>query len=104
MKKKIIFSLLLISSLMMSAYFIAAQVQAACRNPNSAEGGSFVTPVASSGKIEIKWFGHSFFQITSGDGTRIITDPFGAMGFPMPEVWPHVRSEEHTSELQSLAY
>jgi L-ascorbate metabolism protein UlaG (beta-lactamase superfamily) len=40
--------------------------------------------------IEIKWFGHSFFQITSSQGTRIITDPFGAMGFPMPEVWPHV--------------
>ena len=38
----------------------------------------------------IKSFGHSFFQIISSQGTKIITDPFGAMGFPMPEVWPHV--------------
>ena len=71
-------------------YLFPLDLQAACRNPNIAGSGPFVSPVASSGKIEIKWFGHSFFQITSGDGTRIITDPFGAMGFPMPEVWPHV--------------
>ena len=66
------------------------QVQAACRNPNIAEGDPFVVPAAASGFVEIKWFGHSFFQITSSSGTKIITDPFGAMGFPMPEVWPHV--------------
>jgi hypothetical protein len=66
------------------------QVQAACRNPNIAEDGYAVVPAASTGMVEIKWFGHSFFQITSSKGTRIITDPFGLMGFPMPEVWPHV--------------
>lgn len=63
---------------------------AACRNPNVAGDEPFIRSVAGSGPIEIKWFGHSFFQITSSGGTRIITDPFGAMGFPMPEVWPHV--------------
>jgi len=62
---------------------------AACRNPNIA-GGYILKPAALSNSIEIKWFGHSFFQITSSNGTKIITDPFGAMGFPMPEVWPHV--------------
>lgn len=60
--------------------------QAACRNPNIAGDGPYVQPAAASGRVEIKWFGHSFFQITSGAGTRIITDPFGAMGFPMPDV------------------
>jgi L-ascorbate metabolism protein UlaG (beta-lactamase superfamily) len=40
--------------------------------------------------IQIKWFGHSFFQIMSSGGTKIITDPFGPMGFPVPEVWPDV--------------
>jgi len=34
--------------------------------------------------------GHAFFQLTSSAGTRIITDPFRYMGYPMPEVWPHV--------------
>ena len=66
------------------------QVEAACRNPNIAQGDYVLRPAAASGLIEIKWFGHSFFQITSRGGTKIITDPFGAMGFPMPEVWPHV--------------
>jgi len=66
-------------------------VEAACRNPNVAEDDEpRLVPAAASGFIEVKWFGHSFFQITSSSGTRIITDPFGAMGFPMPEVWPHV--------------
>ena len=69
---------------------VSWQVQAACRNPNIAQGDYVLVPAAASGFIEIKWFGHSFFQITSSGGTKIITDPFGAMGFPMPEVWPHV--------------
>lgn len=64
---------------------------AACRNPNIAEGEiPYLRPASYSGRVEIKWFGHAFFQITSSNGTKIITDPFGAMGFPMPEVWPHV--------------
>jgi hypothetical protein len=66
------------------------EVQAACRNPNIAGDDFSIVPAAASGFVEIKWFGHSFFQITSSRGTKIITDPFGPMGFPMPEVWPHV--------------
>lgn len=69
---------------------VAGHACAACRNPNVAEGAAFARLIAAGGTIEIKWFGHSFFQITSSSGTRIITDPFGPMGFPMPEVWPHV--------------
>src|SRR4030042_1299169 len=69
---------------------LASMSWAACRNPNLVINTPILQPAAAHGRIEIKWFGHSFFQITSSDGTRIITDPFGAMGFPMPEVWPHV--------------
>jgi len=69
---------------------IGQEVQSACRNPNIVDGNPFVVPAAASGFVEIKWFGHSFFQITSSSGTKIITDPFGAMGFPMPEVWPNI--------------
>lgn len=71
-------------------YLFVWEAGAACRNPNIVEDSPLLRPAAASGKIEIKWFGHSFFQITSSGGTRIITDPFGAMGFPMPEVWPNV--------------
>jgi L-ascorbate metabolism protein UlaG (beta-lactamase superfamily) len=84
-------ALLLILSIMIPFLLIGEEVQAACRNPNIVEDDSpFLRPAAASGAIEIKWFGHSFFQITSSSGTKIITDPFGAMGFPMPEVWPNI--------------
>ena len=63
---------------------------AACRNPNLVLNAPFFLKVANSGFVEIQWFGHSFFQITSSAGTKIITDPFGNMGFPMPDVWSHV--------------
>ena len=85
--KKLSFLLLLI---IVTPYLFPWEVQAACRNPNIAGDEYVLQPAALSGSIEIKWFGHSFFQITSSNGTKIITDPFGAMGFPMPEVWPHV--------------
>src|SRR4030067_127931 len=77
-------------AIMVIFYLWGGQVHAACRNPNIASDDYVLTPAAASGFIEIKWFGHSFFQITSSGGTKIITDPFGPMGFPMPEVWPHV--------------
>jgi L-ascorbate metabolism protein UlaG (beta-lactamase superfamily) len=83
MKTKLLFFFLI-------ACLICSQVDAGCRNPNIAEGEPSLVPAAARGMVEIKWFGHSFFQITTSQGTRIITDPFGAMGFPMPEVWPNV--------------
>ena len=93
MKKHSLFWLF-IAFLLAWPFLFGAPAQAACRNPNivedNPEGTPFITYAAASGMIDIKWFGHSFFQITSSQGTRIITDPFGAMGFPMPEVWPHV--------------
>ena len=84
------------------------EIHAACRNPNIAEGDEplfrraaaswsvednapFLVPAAASGFVEITWFGHAFFQITSSAGTRVITDPFSEyIGYPVPEVWPHV--------------
>lgn len=84
-------SWLLVILFLIGAFCFSRQVEAACRNPNLAqEDEPIAVPVAGSGLLEIKWFGHSFFQITSSGGTKIITDPFGAMGFPMPEVWANV--------------
>ena len=60
--------------------------QAGCRNPNLVIGDPSIEFVSVHGPIEIKWFGHAFFQLTTSSGTRIITDPFGPMGFPMPDV------------------
>ena len=85
MKKSLALTLFLILSL------LPIPAHSACRNPYLAEDDDpFIQPAAASGKVELKWFGHSFFQITSSSGTVVITDPFGAMGFPMPDVWAHV--------------
>jgi L-ascorbate metabolism protein UlaG (beta-lactamase superfamily) len=84
------FVILFLQSLFLWPPLICWNAEAACRNPNIAGDGYRLLPAAASGAVEIRWFGHSFFQITSSTGTRIITDPFGAMGYPMPEVWPHI--------------
>lgn len=34
--------------------------------------------------VTIRWYGQSFFLLTSSAGTRIALDPFGNIGFPMP--------------------
>ena len=34
--------------------------------------------------LTIRWYGQSFFLLTTAAGTRIALDPFGSIGFPMP--------------------
>ncbi len=102
-KRSSAFRIIIVFSLFSFFLAVISQAQAACRNPNIAgDDDPFLRWVANSGVIEIKWFGHSFFQITSSEGTKIITDPFGNMGYPMPEVWPNVvtvgkRSGNHSN-------
>ena len=60
-----VLSLLLIS-------FGAARGEAACRDLHVARG---LTPVAYSAEAVIQYFGHNFFQITTRQGTQIVTDP-----------------------------
>ena len=89
-KCKVLFTSLIVLCIG-GAFLLAWDARSACRNPNVVEDeGPLLRPAAAAGMIEIKWFGHAFFQITSGSGTKIVTDPFGAMGYPMPEVWPNV--------------
>ena len=89
--KKLATSRILIVLSLFGLVLMTGRTEAACRNPNLVDNTNpRIVPAAASGFVKITWFGHSFFQITSSAGTRIITDPFGPMGFPMPEVWPHI--------------
>ncbi len=46
--------------------------------------------------MRIKWFGHSFFEITSDSGTRIITDPFDdSLGYDVPNIAGDVVTVSH---------
>jgi L-ascorbate metabolism protein UlaG (beta-lactamase superfamily) len=68
----------------------AGRALPSCRNPNFVRGTSYVIQASATDPVRVRWYGHSFFEITSGGGTVVITDPFGSMGYPIPEVWPHV--------------
>ena len=90
MKKYVFIPSVLLLTAFQIFFFLTAG-HAACRNPNIAGGaGPLIRRVSAARFVEIQWFGHSFFQITSSAGTRIVTDPFRYVGFPIPEVWPHV--------------
>ena len=48
-------------------------------------------------EMKIQWFGQACFLITSGDGKRVLTDPFGAsVGYPVPSVEADVVSVSHS--------
>lgn len=36
--------------------------------------------------MKIRYLGHSCFELTESTGTKIVTDPYGAVGFRMPSV------------------
>jgi L-ascorbate metabolism protein UlaG (beta-lactamase superfamily) len=46
--------------------------------------------------MEIKWYGHSCFEITSEDGRVVVTDPFDAsVGYQVPEIIADVVTVSH---------
>jgi L-ascorbate metabolism protein UlaG (beta-lactamase superfamily) len=67
----------------------AARGEAACRDLHVARG---LTPVAYAAETEavIQYFGHNFFQITTRQGTKIVTDPLAPGRYPTPYLTPHV--------------
>lgn len=40
----------------------------------------------AGGAVTLRYFGHAFFLVTSGEGVRVVLDPFTDIGYPMPEV------------------
>jgi len=49
----------------------------------------------SAGAVQIEWFGHSTFQITSSQGTRILTDPHTRDDLPWPTLPQHIVTTSH---------
>jgi L-ascorbate metabolism protein UlaG (beta-lactamase superfamily) len=50
---------------------------------------------ANDGRVQIKWFGHATFQITSSKGTRILTDPHTRDYLPVPTLPQHIVTTSH---------
>jgi len=46
--------------------------------------------------MKIKWYGHACFEITSKDGTKILTDPFDeTVGYEVPHVEADIVTSSH---------
>ena len=56
--------------------------------------GLVASPTAADA-LTLRWFGHAFFVVTSSDGVRVAMDPYGDIGYPMPEVGADVVTVSH---------
>ena len=58
-------------------------------------GMSLLSSAASAQSTTLRWFGHAFFFLTSSQGIRVALDPFGDIGYAMPEVAADVVTVSH---------
>ena len=58
-------------------------------------GFGLIVSANSADALTLRWFGHAFFLVTSSDGVRVAMDPFGDIGYPMPEVGADVVTVSH---------
>jgi L-ascorbate metabolism protein UlaG (beta-lactamase superfamily) len=57
-------------------------------------------PVAAQEKksVEIRWFGHSFFQLTTTAGTKIVFDPHAIAEYGVPQLSPDIVVMSHNHD------
>jgi L-ascorbate metabolism protein UlaG (beta-lactamase superfamily) len=67
----------------------STRVEAACQDVPVAR---HLLPRAYAADADaiLQYFGHNFFQITTRQGTRIVTDPLAPGWYPTPTLTPHV--------------
>src|SRR5262245_23337123 len=55
-------------------------------------------PVAAQEKksVEIRWFGHSFFQLTTTTGTKVVFDPHAISEYGIPQLSPDIVVMSHS--------
>lgn len=56
----------------------------ATAEPTNAAGDPTATG-AAAGAIELTWWGQAMFVLQSPDGTRVLLDPYGDIGYRLPE-------------------
>lgn len=73
---------LIIGALLLGAAFALG----ACGGDSSGGRDSIatITRAPDPGPLELTWWGQSMFVLTSPDGTRILTDPYGDIGYRVP--------------------
>jgi L-ascorbate metabolism protein UlaG (beta-lactamase superfamily) len=73
------------SVLLSSVLWLPSSARTSCRDPDVVRGFGALA-YAANVDATIQYFGHNFFLITTGKGTRIVTDPLGPGWYPNPNV------------------
>jgi len=73
------------SVLLSSVLWLPSSARSSCRDPDVVRGFGALA-YAANVEATIQYFGHNFFLITTGKGTRIVTDPLGPGWYPNPSV------------------
>jgi L-ascorbate metabolism protein UlaG (beta-lactamase superfamily) len=73
------------SVLLSSLLLLSSSARSSCRDPHVVRGFGALA-YAANVDATIQYFGHNFFLITTGKGTRIVTDPLGPGWYPNPNV------------------
>lgn len=73
------------SVLLVSLLLLSSSARSSCRDPDVVRGFGALA-YAANVDATIQYFGHNFFLITTGKGTRIVTDPLGPGWYPNPNV------------------
>jgi len=73
------------SVLLISVLWLPSSARSSCRDPDVVRGFGALA-YAANVDATIQYFGHNFFLITTGKGTRIVTDPLGPGWYPNPNV------------------
>jgi L-ascorbate metabolism protein UlaG (beta-lactamase superfamily) len=84
-RKKTLRVSLAISVLLSSLLSVSSSARSSCRDPDVVRGFGALA-YAANVDATIQYFGHNFFLITTGKGTRIVTDPLGPGWYPNPDV------------------
>jgi L-ascorbate metabolism protein UlaG (beta-lactamase superfamily) len=73
------------STFLGALHCLSPSAQSTCRDPDVVHGFGGVA-YAAAADATIQYLGHSFFLITTRQGTRIVTDPLGPGWYPTPSV------------------
>ena len=73
------------SVLLNSLLWLSSSARSSCRDPDVVRGFGALA-YAANVDATIQYFGHNFFLLTTGKGTRIVTDPLGPGWYPNPNV------------------
>ena len=84
-----------IALLMLGVVAVPARVLAFCHELEVVDRPALRYIANASRPVEIEWFGHATFQITSSKGTRILADPHGRSDLRWPQLDQHIVTTSH---------